>query len=236
MARTYHLRDEAHFDLSRAQRSAKIRIRLALALAFSLVFHIGVGTGMAPRAPGRLLAPAVLPFTVQLQGLATQPVRKARFEHISHLEAKAPQSPSSSTPGGRRADDKSLSAEQRHRAAGGAPVENGETSGGLPQPPQSGDTYYTAQDLDVYPTPRAPLKLEHPNGAGPAQVSGQVLVVLTLNEAGIPDEVSILRSEPQGYFEDAVRAALAGVRFFPAQKDGHAVKSRIQIRLEFEPD
>lgn len=190
---------------------------------------------MAPRASGRLLPPAVLPFTVRLQALAAPPVRETHFEQFSLLEAKAPQPPSS-PPGGRGADSESLYTEQRHRAAGGAPVENGETSGGLPHPPPSGDTYYTAQDLDVYPTPRAPLKLEHPNGAGRAQVSGQVLVVLALNEAGIPDDVSILRSEPQGYFEDAVRAAFAGVRFFPAQKDGHAVKSRIQIRFEFEPD
>ncbi len=187
---------------------------------------------MAPRASGRLLPPAVLPFTVRLQALAAPRVRETHFEQFSFLEAKAPQPPSS-PPGGRRADSESLSTEQRHRAAGGAPVENGETSGGLPP---SADTYYTAQDLDVYPTPRAPLKLEHPNGAGRTRVSGQVLVVLALNEAGIPDDVSILRSEPQNYFEDAARAALAGARFFPAQKDGHPVKSRIQIRLEFERD
>lgn len=190
---------------------------------------------MALQAPGRLLPPAMLPFTVRLQALAAPPVREARFENFSLLEPRAPQSPSSPKPARPPAGNKSASAEQDHSAVAGAPVENDETSGRLPRPPQSGDIYYTVQDLDVYPTLRGPLKLEYPHAAARAQVSGRVLVVLALNETGILDEVSIVRSEPEGYFEDAARAALAGVRFFPAQKDGRAVKSRIPIRLEFEP-
>jgi protein TonB len=231
-----YLCDEAYFDLSRARRPAKVRTRLALALAFSLVLHIWLGAGMALQMPECLRPPAVLPFTVRLQALAAPPVREARFKDFSLVEPRAPQSPPSPNPAKPPAGNKSVSAEYDHSAAAGAPVGNGETSGRLPQPPQSDDIYYTVRDLDVYPTPRGPLKLEYPHGAVRAQVSGRVLITLALNEAGIPDEVSIVRSEPEGYFEEAARAALAGVRFFPAQKDGRAVKSRIPIRLEFEPD
>jgi protein TonB len=99
----------------------------------------------------------------------------------------------------------------------------------------STDPYYSAHELDVYPALRGPLKLEYPERTARA-ISGRALVMLALSEAGLVDEVSIVKSEPEGYVEDAVRGALGLARFFPAQKNGRAVKSRILVTVEFDRD
>ena len=40
---------------------------------------------------------------------------------------------------------------------------------------------------------------------------------------------------PDGVFEQAAQQALADAAFFPAQKDGRAVRSRILMKIEFDP-
>lgn len=95
--------------------------------------------------------------------------------------------------------------------------------------------YYSAHELDVYPTSRTSLFIEYPARAALERVSGRVLVRVSLDETGKVSDVSIVSAEPQGYFEDAVRAALAGARFRPGRKDGRDVRSRILIKLEFDP-
>ena len=95
-------------------------------------------------------------------------------------------------------------------------------------------TYYPARELDVYPAPRAPLSFEYPERAAREQVGGSVRIMLLLDEAGAVDSVSVVAAEPPGYFEDSVRGVFAATRFFPARKDGRAVKSRVLINVEFD--
>ena len=176
------------------------------------------------------------PFTVRLQQLAAASESATHLEqNTAPLEPNALRSPLSRAPVTMLVDDDLISGKQnRSRAA--ASVEDDEASGLVLPPPPPADTYYTAHDLDVYPTLRDALKLQYPDAAGRARVSGRALVMLALNEAGVLDDVSIVQSDPPGYFEDAVRATLGVARFFPAQKNGRAVKSRILINVEFEPD
>ena len=103
------------------------------------------------------------------------------------------------------------------------------------QPATAELTYYPARELDVYPAPRTPLRFEYPERAAREQVGGSVRIMLLLDEAGAVDGVSVVAAEPPGYFEDRVRAAFAAARFFPARKDGRAVKSRLLINVSYDP-
>jgi protein TonB len=40
---------------------------------------------------------------------------------------------------------------------------------------------------------------------------------------------------PEGIFEQAALQAVGRAAFYPAQKDGRAVRSRILIKVEFNP-
>jgi protein TonB len=229
-------RDEFHFGISRAGRLGAGRTRLAPALAVSLLFHIWLVAGMAFDVPGRSSPPPVLPFTALLQPLAVVSDSETRPEqNVASPEPDRVQPPPSRSRAKSPASHESVAEEYNRKGAAHAPLKRDETEGLALQPAQSADTYYAAHDLDVYPVPRGPLKLDYPESAAQA-VSGRVLVMLALNEAGIVDAVAIVKSEPQGYFEDAARGALGVARFFPAQKNGRAVKSRILVNVEFDRD
>lgn len=212
------------------------RLRFALALTLSVLFHIWLGTGIVIEVSGRSPPSSVARFTAQLQQLVPSPeletspersVSSTAPEFVQPLQSRLRVTPP--------AGYESASKEQGGSGVAPASIEGGEALGVALQTQRSADPYYTAQELDVYPAPRAPLRPEYPESAARAQVRGRVLVMLSLDEAGIVNDISVISGEPQGYFEDAARAALGTARFFPAQKNGLAVKSRILISLEFDP-
>lgn len=99
----------------------------------------------------------------------------------------------------------------------------------LPQVPDP--TVYTARDLDSYPRPVASLdagRLEDPAGK-----SVSVQFELIIDERGVVNNVALAGPGPAGQLETELRAMLAAARFIPARKDGHAVKSRIVLRVDF---
>jgi periplasmic protein TonB len=106
-------------------------------------------------------------------------------------------------------------------------------SAGIELPFIRDPTYYTVKQLDVYPQPLGPIKLDYPDSAASARVDGHLLVLLLIDEFGIVNEASIVEAKPQGYFEDATLAVFRGARFSPAQKQGHAVKSRVQLQVKY---
>lgn len=99
----------------------------------------------------------------------------------------------------------------------------------LPQVPDS--TYYAARDLDVYPRPVAPLELDRV-AAGDA-APGRVTLALLIDEHGVVNEVALAGPAAPGRVEEGLRAVVAATRFFPARKDGRAVKSRVVLSVDF---
>ena len=100
----------------------------------------------------------------------------------------------------------------------------------LPQAPDP--TYYSARDLDLYPRPATPLALDFlgRNGSHAATIFRfQVLI----DESGTVNEVSAVEGEPAPLWEE-LRALLAATRFVPGRKDGHAVKSRVTLSIDFD--
>jgi protein TonB len=95
--------------------------------------------------------------------------------------------------------------------------------------------YYSARELDVYPTPLTPLRFEYPVHLAGAATRGEVLVKLMLDEAGIVDQAAVIAAEPPGHFDEQARATLAAARFSPGRREGRAVKSQVTVRVTFDP-
>ncbi len=96
--------------------------------------------------------------------------------------------------------------------------------------PQAADpSYYTARDLDSYPRPLAPFRINRAAGDG----AGEVRLEILIDEHGIVRDMTIAGPAAPAWVEEELRAALAATRFLPAQKDGRAVRSRIVLSVNF---
>jgi protein TonB len=224
------LADEFRFGIARARRTDGSRSRFALALTVSLFFHVSLGMGGAPELPRLSFRPDAFRFTVQLQPPSVDPKREARSgPNVAPPEASAVTSPSQPSP----AANDAVSGNPRRSGAAVTSVRTVEAPEVALESPRPVEKYYTVLDLDVYPSARTPLEVEYPKRTTGARVSGRVLVMLALDETGNVDDISVVKGEPEGYFDDAVRAKLSITPFFPAQKNGIAVKSRILLSVEF---
>lgn len=73
---------------------------------------------------------------------------------------------------------------------------------------------------------------EFPDEARQAKYQGVVIVSLTVNEQGLPENIQIVRPVGMGLDEKAIEAAQQ-YRFKPAMMDGHPVSKRINIEINF---
>jgi len=115
---------------------------------------------------------------------------------------------------------------------GARPRQFGGTALALPQ--VTDPTYYSAHDLDVYPQPVMPLDLDHLAG-GDAAGTGRFRLDLLIDESGVVDKIALIEADPPGPLQEALRAALMATRFEPGQRGGRAVKSRVVLRVSFQP-
>lgn len=221
-----------HARIAGVQWPGAERLRFALALAVSAVLHVWFGTGIALEAPGRWPQPAAPALTAQLQPFAGQGELTAPPAENT-VVADPVQPPPLRARARPPANRGSASEEQAERDVPLASATTGQAPG-LPLPQTAGD-YYAARDLDVYPALRTPLRFGYPERAARTQISGRVLAMLSIDAAGAVEDVAVVASEPQGYFDDAARAILGAARFFPARKNGSEVRSRILISLDFDP-
>jgi len=104
------------------------------------------------------------------------------------------------------------------------------TSLNIPDP-----VHYPAKDLDIYPQALKPITPAYPQAARDAQVAGFVTLQVSIDEAGRVEGTSVMDAVPGGVFDEVAQQALANAAFYPAQKDGRTVRSRILIKVEFDP-
>lgn len=95
--------------------------------------------------------------------------------------------------------------------------------------------HYPAKDLDIYPQASRRITPSYPEAARDAQVAGTVTLWVLIDEVGNVVGTSVMDAAPDGVFEEAAQQALANAAFYPAQKDGRPVRSRILIKVEFDP-
>jgi protein TonB len=94
--------------------------------------------------------------------------------------------------------------------------------------------WYDAKDLDLYPHPLAPVRPAYPTSA--PDVSGEVTLLLLIDEAGAVHQLSVVAAEPPGYFEEPALRAFQVARFAPAQREGRPVRSRVVVKVRFAPE
>jgi len=95
--------------------------------------------------------------------------------------------------------------------------------------------HYAAKDLDIYPQASKWITLAYPRSARDAQIAGSVTLLVMIDKAGRVEGTSVVDAVPDGVFEQSAQQALASAAFYPAQKDGRTVRSRILIKVEFDP-
>ncbi len=95
--------------------------------------------------------------------------------------------------------------------------------------------HYPAKDLDIYPQASKRITPVYPEMARDSKVAGSVTLLVLIDEAGRVVGTSVMDAAPDGVFEQAAQQALANAAFYPAQKDGRTVRSRILIKVEFDP-
>lgn len=96
--------------------------------------------------------------------------------------------------------------------------------------------HYPAKDLDIYPQALRRITPVYPETARDAQVAGAVTLLVLIDEVGKVVGTSVMDAAPDGVFEEAAQQALANAMFYPAQKDGRMVRSRVLIKVEFDPE
>ena len=105
-----------------------------------------------------------------------------------------------------------------------------------PALPQAQDpTYYSARDLDFLPRPVVPLDLDRLVRDAVDGAAARFRLVLLIDEGGVVNEIAFIEAEPPDRLREELRALLASARFFPGQRDGHAVKSRVTLSVNFDP-
>jgi protein TonB len=95
--------------------------------------------------------------------------------------------------------------------------------------------HYAARDLDIFPHTKTPLTPAYPHAAFAARSTGFVTLEVLIDEAGRVVDTAVVDAAPDGVFEDAAQQTIAAAAFYPAQKDGRVVRSRVLVRIEFDP-
>ena len=100
----------------------------------------------------------------------------------------------------------------------------------LPDP-----VHYAARDLDVYPQPLNRIEPVYPQPALAGEIGGSVTLLLLIDESGRVTDVSVVDASPQDVFEESALRSLTATAYSPAQKNGHAVRSRILVKIDYDP-
>jgi protein TonB len=87
--------------------------------------------------------------------------------------------------------------------------------------------------LDPGPRPLDEIEPDYPDGL--RLRSGTVVLRLLISDTGHVDDVSVVRAEPVGVFEQAAIEAFAKARFAPGMAGGRPVKSQIRVEVQFMP-
>ncbi len=64
---------------------------------------------------------------------------------------------------------------------------------------------------------------------------GRIVLTIWINQQGIVDAVTVERSNLPQTVEEQVRAAFLGAHFAPGEKDGHKVRSKMPVEVNYEP-
>jgi protein TonB len=206
-----------------------VSLRLGVALLASVGLHLWLMFGVSVVAPRPSADAAMI-----LARLAERPA-----EPPPRLEPEAPPA-DAATPAARtrpRVEPAAPSNQVRaERVAATAPPA---PPSGLPpvEMPLLADlTWYPARQLDIYPKLVSLVQPRFPERADAQGVKGSVTLLIHIDENGLARNVDVVEADPAGYeFEEAALEAYGAARWAPAVKDARYVRSRVLVRVTFEP-
>lgn len=214
--------------------SRAIFSRISAAVALSIAFHIfliyGFSLASDPGSGARVTV-------IQARLISPQPPRSPQRatppEPISEREPRPAPTAASQSAAAASAEPSTVPSpaiapidpEPATLASSDATVAN------IPDP-----VHYPAKDLDIYPQASKRITAVYPEVARDSKVAGSVTLLVLIDEAGRVVGTSVMDATPDGLFEQAAQQALANAAFYPAQKDGRMVRSRVLIKVEFDPE
>lgn len=87
--------------------------------------------------------------------------------------------------------------------------------------------------LDPGPRPLDDIDPDYPD---PVNLrTGSVVLRILISETGHVDDISVVRAEPPGVFDQAAVDAFSRARFSPGMASGTPVKSQIRVEVQFMP-
>jgi protein TonB len=201
--------------------------RIAAAIAAAIALHAailvlrpGLASGQRSAAPATVLAVRLLhaPATAVAVVAAAAPEPTAVLARAEPARLPPP-------PPDRKAD--------RNEAVS-APSPPGSRSDPAPQRALAdAPDYIPGLRLDPGPRPLDEIDPDYPDTVNLR--SGTVVLRLLISDTGRVDDVSVVRAEPAGVFEQAAIDAFARARFAPGMAGGVPVKSQIRVEVEFMP-
>ena len=96
--------------------------------------------------------------------------------------------------------------------------------------------YYLPREVDQPAAPLQHAQLWYPEAALKQRIGGVVVMHLFIGTDGSIERTEVVRSEPPGVFDQAVRDAAQASRFRPALLGHSPVNSRVTIEVPFDPD
>jgi periplasmic protein TonB len=206
---------------------ARIRLSLALALSvalhLSLIFGIAVGPAVPASAPtivARLVPKASSSTLIPAEGMEVHSLPRDAAPAVGNeVRKREPIEPL-------RAPEPDIQSRPAHIDESLLPRAD--------VPLLVDPVWYAAKDLDVYPRPVVPVESIYPETA--VDVAGEVSLLLKIDEFGAVREITVVKADPAGYFEDAAARAFKAASFSPAQRDGHPVRSQVVVKMRFAPE
>ena len=195
-------------------------MRFAGALGASALLHAWLIESIALRPPAAPPAPSPLSVSIE-----TPPAREREPDAAALPVADTERAAGRPAPAAERKP-------QPRRAEPPTPALA--VTAALPPDP----TFYPAAQLDRFPQELSRLKPAYPERADAAGVvSGEVTLLLLIDESGAVNDASVVEAKPEGYFEESALAwALERARFTPAQRNGRSVKSRVLVKVSYSPE
>jgi protein TonB len=98
------------------------------------------------------------------------------------------------------------------------------------------DYYYASSEVDQPARAVGDGLLQYPREALRLRISGDVKLRLFIDVSGALNRAEVVSAAPPGIFEQAALEAVHSMRFSPASKDGHPVRSQRTVAITFDPD
>jgi len=207
------------------------RLRLLVAVLVSAALHLSLMFGVAVRRPGPAALSEPILAHIEVAGRVPALHRESVAQRAAaQRSAQATRPAPRPSPGG---VVQTPAVEPAIQAAAPATVVPEDELPPVEMPLLADPTWYPAAQLDVFPAALEPVRPAYPETA--ADTLGQVTLLLLVDDTGRVHECSVVDAQPEGVFDEAAVVAFRSARFAPGRKDGRSVRSRVLVKVLFNP-